>query len=124
MFRLFASFITLSLAAMSAEAALQASPSWINFGQVQVGSLLGGTRSLQVGNLGPNAASISVSSIGCFEFTVQNTGCWAVLPPGGSCLMQVSFRPRTVGPKSCQLRISDHTGSGISVNLSGTGVKR
>ncbi|MBX3040797.1 MAG: choice-of-anchor D domain-containing protein [Bdellovibrionaceae bacterium] len=124
MFRSFISFAALSLMAVSASAALQASPSWINFGQVQVGTILGSSRTLMVRNAGPDAASVSVTNFGCFDFTVQNTSCWAVLPPGGACLMQVSFRPRMPGYKSCQIRINDQTGMGTSVSLSGTGVKR
>lgn len=124
MFRAFISFTALSLASFSAGATLQASPSWINFGQAEVGGLLGSSRSLMIRNAGPGAASVSVSSAGCFEFSVQNSGCWAVLPPGGACLMQASFRPRTPGYKSCQVRVTDQTGAGVSIQLSGTGVKR
>ncbi len=68
-------------------------------------------------------SDISIS--GSAEFRVNYTTCTgATIPPGGSCIIDVLFKPQSVGQKSASLDITsnDPDTPTVSVSLTGTGV--
>jgi hypothetical protein len=58
------------------------------------------------------------------DFRVNAASCRMGLPPGGTCAMSVSFRPRMVGSRHCTVHLRATDGSTASVTLTGRGVRR
>lgn len=90
---------------------------------VQAVLVQGTARALTVQNIGAAAANIvSVTSDHAAEFTVTSTTCNGALGAGASCVINVAFRPLSMGARSATLSIvSDGIGSPQSIALSGTG---
>jgi hypothetical protein len=90
---------------------------------VQAVLIQGTARALTVQNIGAAAANIvSVTSDHAAEFTVTSTTCNGALGAGASCVINVAFRPLSMGARSATLSIvSDGIGSPQSIALSGTG---
>jgi FG-GAP-like repeat/Abnormal spindle-like microcephaly-assoc'd, ASPM-SPD-2-Hydin/FG-GAP repeat len=97
------------------------SPGFVSFGSFQIG--LGGVGvNLTLTNTGTSALNIPHVSVSSSEFGATAT-CTAPVPPGGTCLIGVSFNPTTPGAKSATVTITDNaTGAPQVVMLTGTGV--
>jgi hypothetical protein len=98
-------------------------PSSLNLGNQQVGT----TSQPQVATLtNYGKAAVSIQHV---HFTGTNPGafaqsnnCGASVPVGGSCSINVTFTPKSKGPKSAILDVNDNGGgSPQKVTLSGTG---
>ncbi|MFL6132132.1 MAG: choice-of-anchor D domain-containing protein, partial [Nocardioidaceae bacterium] len=75
-----------------------------------------GNENLVIGNValtGTNAA----------DFGIPPSACLTTVPAGGSCSVDVTFKPGTTGAKTAALTFTDNAGTGAqSVNLTGNGV--
>lgn len=122
---LLTAFFVLALAAPAAQADLQVMPGFVNFGSVRVGSV-GRTAHFSIRNGGPEEARLSITGFGCFsDFSVQPLSCIGDLPAGSSCSVRVTFRPRTVGSKTCTVNIQNSLGAERrQVRVQGQGVNR
>lgn len=119
----------LSLGATPAEAStsvLTPSPTSWDFGNVDIHA--GGGGPSQTFTFTNNTAgSVNVSTDGLVgpdasEYQQGPDSCpGAVLSPGTSCSVQVTFQPTSVGAKSASLELTDDTGT-VDVPLSGTGI--
>jgi hypothetical protein len=57
------------------------------------------------------------------DFVVSTDGCTDVaVPPGGTCVVAVSFAPTSTGPRTANLRIAGFPGGISRAVLSGTGL--
>jgi hypothetical protein len=122
MTRLFSILLLLTITSV-AEARLWVSPTWINFGTVYVDDWR--SQTIWIQNQGPEIADVQVSDSSCmFDFNVNKYGCWRRLNPNESCQIQIDFRPRNVGYRSCTLYIDDRNGVSTWVNISGDAINR
>ncbi len=102
------------------------SPASLNFGSYTVGTSAGSS-ALTVKNSG-NAAltitAVSMSGTNAPDFP-QTNNCTGSIAAGGTCAVQISFKPSTVGARTASLRITDNaSGSPQSVAISGTGTAK
>ncbi len=104
---------------MIAEAHISASPSFVSFYQVNVGSSQ--TRYVRISNDGREAVQVSVGG-GCFGDIQTMSACNLTLEPFQSCSVTVRFSPRREGYQSCSFSASGSDGSIATVNVSGQGV--
>lgn len=71
----------------------------------------------------PGGSTLSISNISTSANYSQSNNCGGSLGVGGSCTINVTFTPGSIGPLSGTLTITDNApGSPQTVNLSGTGV--
>jgi hypothetical protein len=99
---------------------LSLSATALTFGNTMVGS--GNSQSIQVTNSG--AADLGFGSIEATGDFRVSSGCSAMLAPGQSCRIDVSFAPSIPGLRVGELRIpSNAGGSPHLVGLSGTGCR-
>lgn len=101
------------------------SPSFVNFGSQAVGTQ-SSSQIITVGSTGIGPLHISSLAIsGDADFSILNSNCpiGSGMTQGASCIIQIAFAPRSVGPGSATLTInSDATNSPVSVALSGSGI--
>ena len=86
---------------------VQLNPSSLKFFFVTVGSSK--TLSTTLTNVGKTTLSISGITI-TGPFFAQTNSCGSSVAGGGSCTINVTFTPSTVGPWSADIRISDNGG--------------
>ncbi|WP_194908460.1 discoidin domain-containing protein [Catenulispora rubra] len=100
--------------------ALHATPSSLNFGDVNSGST-SAPQSVTINNPGTSAAALSgISATGPFT---QTNNCGGSLAAGASCTAQVTFKPTTGGNATGTLTVSTSAPGGpLSVALSGRGI--
>lgn len=114
----------LLLLPMTATASIQAFPSSVNFGQVEINSLAR-RQSVQVRNMSNEPTRLQISKSCPLGFQVWDFGCGLSLPAYGTCSLDIEFRPTREGYHSCTIWIrSDSNFSTETVQLSGTGVDR
>ena len=110
---------TVALSATGTQSVVTLSPSSLNFSYQTVGI----TSQPQTVMLSTDG-TLNISSIVATAPFAQTNNCATVLPPGGSCLINVTFTPTSVGPQNGTLTISDSgQGSPQIVPLSGTGAQ-
>jgi hypothetical protein len=100
---------------------LQAIPNPLNFGSVVLG--VTSTSTVVVSNSGSHTTITGLVLTGSTDFTASSR-CGSLpvaLVDGESCVLNVSFRPRSVGAKSATLVVSNDGGNATSVTLEGTG---
>jgi len=99
-------------------------PTSLDFGTVQVGTP-SSPQTVTVTNSGSASLTIStiaISGTNASDFAQTNT-CTAVIAPGGTCTISVTFTPGASGSRSGSVTITDNApNSPQSVPLSGTGV--
>jgi hypothetical protein len=103
-----------------ARAAVLAAPSAVEFDPVGVGRT---GRAITVNVTNPGAAPVAMfrATSNSMDFTVVNN-CPGTIAPSGSCAVQVSFAPKSVGAKRGELALSVTGGDAVGVPLSGMGV--
>jgi hypothetical protein len=102
------------------QASLSASPSALNFGNVNVGSV--GTQTVKLSNNGTAAASISQAAISGSGYTVSGLTLPMSLAVGASSSFAVQFTPTVAGTVSGGVTVTSNTpNSPTLVGLSGTG---
>jgi hypothetical protein len=70
----------------------------------------------------PGWATLNISSVAISSNFSQTNNCGSSLVVGGLCTFNVSFTPRTAGPLTGALTVTDNThGITVTVSLSGTG---
>ena len=94
------------------------SPQSLSFGN-QVVNTTSSAQALSLTNSGN--ANLNLSGITPAGDFAQSNNCTAVIAPGGSCVINVTFTPAAVGSRSGSLTMSSNAGN-ISVPLSGAGV--
>lgn len=99
---------------------LTASTSSVAFGNANVGST-SATQSVTVSNPGGTAASLSSITVsGPFA---QTNNCGGSIAAGGSCAVQLSFKPTASGAAAGSFSVASNApGSPLTVALSGNGV--
>ena len=103
-------------------ASIGVSPSSIAFGNVPRNTV-SAPRTVTVSNLlsaAVNITSIALAGTNPAKFA-QTNDCPAQLPAGGSCTVNVVFKPTAAGSRTATLKVTTGTGSVKSVSLSGTG---
>jgi hypothetical protein len=93
-------------------------PTAINFGPIKVGHLSAPV-SVQVSNAGNR--KLSISSIKVSGSFVERNNCPQKLGIGGTCTIQVTFKPLTQGTLTGSIQITD-SALGLSQQISLTGV--
>ena len=118
----FGALISVFLTAATANAYISASPSYVSFYSVAVGSY-GGSRSIRIANNGPEVVgSLSVTDSCYGGFNVRSYSCYGPLSPYQSCSIDVSFNPTREGYQSCTIRVSSELSTEL-ISVSGTGTK-
>lgn len=119
-FKVLVTLISVCLTAATANAYISASPSYVSFYSVAVGSY-GGSRSIRIANNGPEVVgSLSVTDSCYGGFAVRSYGCYGPLSPYQSCSIDVSFNPTREGYQSCTIRVSSELSTEL-ISVSGTG---
>lgn len=119
----FTLLLSISAFAVSANAFLTASPSYVNFGNVPVGNF-GSNQTVWVQNNSDEPADIQISDT-CFgDFDIQKYSCWRRLQAHESCTISGSFQPHSEGYKSCSMNLYASQGGSASISFSGTGYRR
>jgi streptogramin lyase len=99
------------------------SPSPLSFGSHAVGS--SSTQSITVTNASGGAATITgatVTGANAADFTIGTNTCLVALPNGGTCSVQIAFKPAAAGNRSASLSLTDSApGSPHQDLLSGAG---
>jgi hypothetical protein len=93
----------------------------VNFNTHPVGGLAA-TQAITLSN--PGALALAISSIslsGSPDFAVSGNTCASSMPPGGSCMVSVTFRPSITGPQSATLTFNSAGNSPQTVSLQGSG---
>jgi len=102
------------------------SPASVNFGNQTVGTR-SQPQAVTLTNNGGSALSITAIKItgnNANDFA-QTNNCGTSLPPGASCIIKVTFRPKEQGQASASLQVNyNGLGSPQAVALSGTGTPR
>jgi hypothetical protein len=106
-------------------AVLAASPVQLSFAAQQVGGA-GASLTLTVNNAGGSAAAnvgFQITGQSAASFSTGATTCGASLSGGGSCTVQVTFKPTTTGANTAALTVSSATPgvTAVQVPLSGNG---
>ena len=109
--------LVVPLAGAGIPVVLVATPAVLTFGNVAVGASANRTFTLR--NIGASSAgSITATASGVFAVVAP---CFtAILAPGASCVIEVSFNPATPGPASSSLVVTSSS-PGVSVTLALTG---
>src|SRR5262249_13990626 len=91
---------------------LEASPSEVDFGSLEIGAE---SKPLQVIILNSGSAPLKISDVAIVdghadEFMVDASRCrFAQIAPAKSCTLTIQFNPNTSGPHTANLRIEDQT---------------
>lgn len=97
-----------------------ASPNWVNFGQVQVGS--SDMEYINVQNLGDDDIQfVNAYTAGDFDF--ETMSMCGYLPRYGSCMIEVRFSPSVKGSSSASIQIQAGTAF-ATVSVMGEGVSQ
>jgi hypothetical protein len=98
------------------------SPTSLNFGNQKV-AITSAAKAVTFSN--PNVVPVTITGISVSGDFGESDNCPvapALLGPGGSCTITVTFTPTVIGPRTGLLSIADNgTGSPQKVTLSGTG---
>jgi hypothetical protein len=105
--------------------AVTLSPASLSFGDQQVGTS-SAEQTITVRNTGAaalNIVGVAIGGVDTLDFVIGLETCsGAILMPGGSCIVPISFGPTTADPKSASLDVSSNApGSPHSAPLSGNG---
>jgi len=110
---------TLVLTGTGTVPAVGLSPLTLTFGNQSIGTR-SASQSVSLVNTG--SAALAIASITTDANFVQTNTCGSTLATSGSCTIEVTFTPTTVGPIAGTLTITDNAaGSPQSVTLTGTG---
>jgi len=111
--------VTLSGTGVGASESFSVSPSSLNFSSSAVGSA---TPAQTITVINISNTSISITGVRASrDFTATASNCKSVAA-NGTCRVQVSFTPRSAGPRSGTLQLTDATsGYSASIALSGSG---
>ncbi|HEY2435076.1 MAG TPA: choice-of-anchor D domain-containing protein [Vicinamibacterales bacterium] len=120
--------VTLSGSGVTPLTAAQLAPTAVAFGQIAVGSASSGV-TVTLGSTGSGPLSVTGITLGGNQpgdFAISANTCGgAVLPPGQSCSLIVTFAPILACASTATLSFSDNAAGGQqAVLLSGTGVAR
>lgn len=99
------------------------SPTRLDFGNQPIGIATSPQTStlMNTGNTTLMIASITITGANYIDFS-QNNNCGTSVPAGGSCTINVTFKPSVLGSESAGVSISDNAaGSPQSLPLTGTG---
>jgi hypothetical protein len=98
---------------------LVASPSSVNFYDVQVGQ---GTQTQYVYlyNQGTEDAKSIYVSAACDSSFYVNNSCYGDLRPQSSCSINIQFHPYSPGFHSCSVNVSTISGGSASINVQGS----
>lgn len=102
----------------------QVSASAVAFGRAFVGQIVR-IETVTLTNTGATALTLAETSGQAPHFLVVDNGCFAgaVVPPGGSCQLELAFAPQSATPLAATMTIAhDGVGGASSIDLSGTGV--
>jgi len=103
---------------------VEISPSTQEFGTLGVGCPGSAVVTFTVtstGTIPTGALSVSLAGPSAAEFTLVSDGCAAGLAVGGTCPVEVSFSPTSIGAKTASLEV-DVAGRARSATLTGTAV--
>ena len=118
---LIAAATLLSSSSAFAFAQIIASPGYLDFGQVDVGS--SSMESVSIQNVGDEDIQfVNIFTMGDMT-SFEVMGSCGYLPRYGSCMVEVQFRPSSEGIHSAELQIQAGVANAY-VQMSGTGVKR
>ena len=108
------------LSGLGAAPQLQFEPGSFDFGLTPTNE--GGERTRMVlRNVGPAPTQVGIETSGGGAFSIGDSDCWgATLPAGGTCSLQVWFRPGETGLFAGQVR-ANSAGATFSAELSGSG---
>jgi len=120
MFKHLAVFIFSSVTIVTAQAYISASPSFVNFGQVDINSWEK-SQTVHIYNWGDEDVNLTISDACPWDFDFQHYFCHS-LGANQSCSMTVKFSPNSVGYKSCTAYIYSSGGGSTSIHVSGQGV--
>jgi hypothetical protein len=112
---------TVELEGLGALPELSFEPASFDFGLTQTNE--GGERTRMIlRNVGPAPTQVGIeTSGGSGAFSIGESDCWgATLPPGGTCSLQVYFRPNETGPYVGEVR-ANSAGITFGAELSGRG---
>ncbi|HWH21216.1 MAG TPA: choice-of-anchor D domain-containing protein, partial [Solirubrobacterales bacterium] len=112
---------TVELEGLGALPELLFEPGSFDFGLTQAGE--GGERTRMIlRNVGPAATQVGIeTSGGSGAFSIGESDCWgATLAAGGTCSLQVNFRPNETGPYVGEVR-ANSAGIAFGAELSGRG---
>ena len=108
----------------TAAASFTLSPGSIAFGS-QLHNTSSAPKAVTLTNTGPNPLPINSRKLGGTnpgQFRIQSSNCPVTVAVGGSCTINVTFRPTTTGNKAATLTVQAGGGAGShSVSLSGRG---
>jgi hypothetical protein len=114
---------TVELEGLGAAPELRFEPGSFDFGLTQANE--GGERTRMIlRNVGPAATQVGIeTSGGGGAFSIGESDCWGVtLAAGGTCSLQVNFRPNETGPYVGEVR-ANSAGITFGAELSGSGGK-
>jgi len=117
--------IAMSSPAWAATSVLSPSPTSWDFGNDDIHSGGGPTQTFTFTNNTPGIVTVSTLDVvgpnaSAFQLNA-NTCPGAILPPTGSCNVQVTLNATSTGPQTASLEITDDSGT-LDVPLSGTGI--
>ncbi len=104
----------------AAKADIDVSPFYVNFGHVQVNSTIS-YATVYVRNIFNETVRVDVRH-DCYRDIIVQNGCYGYLSAYTSCMINIQFRPRSLGQQGCYLDIQDSTNDWKSVSVSGTGI--
>jgi Ca2+-binding RTX toxin-like protein len=115
------STVTLTGAGVAPPAPALSAPATVDFGTIRINTTR--TQNVRVTNTGTAGLEIGTPTTSVpAVYTATRGNCPAVLAPGRSCNLSVSFRPTTVGSHPGELSIpSNAAGSPTTVRLTGSG---
>ncbi|GAC1683498.1 MAG: hypothetical protein PVS2B2_22610 [Candidatus Acidiferrum sp.] len=112
--------LALSGTGVTAVRTLSVSPSSLNFGSVNVGSI--SSQALTLTNTGNSNVTISQITASAGPFSMTGAAAPLVLSPSQTTIITVNFNPTVVGTSSGSVAVvSDANGSPASIALSGSG---
>jgi hypothetical protein len=99
------------------------SPKQQRFGATAVGSRSAAV-DLMISNVGGLFTGPPIATLAghADDFVLGSAGCPMGIPPGGSCVVQVAFKPSAVGERSALLAVKTSPTSAVVATLSGLGV--
>jgi hypothetical protein len=116
---------SVSIAVSTGSVAYVLSPLSIAFGD-QALNLASNSQTITLSSIGDAAlpiTSIALSGTNPTQFT-QINNCGSSVPAGGSCTINVTFKPTSTGSKNAMVTVTAGDGAGTkSVSVSGTGVR-
>ncbi|HEY2901567.1 MAG TPA: choice-of-anchor D domain-containing protein [Polyangia bacterium] len=97
-------------------------PSTLAFGSVPVGMHSAATISIQnPGGAATGTVAYTLTGVNFSEFSVDSSNC-AMLPPGATCSLTVTFSPSQPGAKAASLRADAAPGGSASADITATAI--